>query len=103
MVFLRKLFNNGVCLVATSNVHPDFLYNDGLQRQKFIPSIDLIKKYTEIHHLDGNKDYRLKTLERTKLFYYPLSVESDKSLLSTFNKLAPHTERILKILIKNSQ
>ena len=92
----EELFNNGVCLVATSNVHPDFLYNDGLQRQKFIPSIDLIKKYTEIHHLDGNKDYRLKTLERTKLFYYPLSVESDKSLLSTFNKLAPHTERIFE-------
>ncbi len=92
----EELFNNGVCLVATSNVHPDSLYNDGLQRQKFIPSIDLIKKHTEIHHLDGTNDYRLKTLEGTKLFYYPLCVESDKSLLTAFDKLVPHSDRILE-------
>ena len=97
----EELFNNGVCLVATSNVHPDFLYDDGLQRQKFIPSIDLIKKHTEIHHLDGNNDYRLKTLERTKLFYYPLNIESEKSLQKAFDKLVPHSERITKNPHKN--
>lgn len=89
-----ELFDSGVCLVATSNVHPDSLYCDGLQRQRFIPAINLIKKYTEIYHLDGENDYRLKTLEGANLFYYPLNAESDLNLMKAFEKLVPNMKRI---------
>ena len=98
----RELFKDGVCLVATSNVHPDSLYNEGLQRQRFIPAINLIKKYTEIYHLYGDKDYRLKTLEETKLFHYPLNSESDQLLIDTLDKLIPYGGNLLHCPKKNN-
>jgi cell division protein ZapE len=62
------LFRRGVTLVATSNVPPQDLYKDGLQRQRFLPAIELIRTHLEVMHLDGGIDYRLRQLERAPTY-----------------------------------
>lgn len=86
---LDVLFKNGTTLVATSNIEPDGLYKDGLQRARFLPAIDLVKKYTKVCNVDGGIDYRLRVLKQAKLYYYPLGKESEESLASCFAHLAP--------------
>jgi cell division protein ZapE len=58
------LFERGVTLAATSNIRPQDLYRDGLQRQQFLPAIKLIETHTEVLHIDGQRDYRLRVLDR---------------------------------------
>ncbi len=57
------LFQRGVTLVATSNLPPQDLYKDGLQRQRFLPAIHMIQEHVDVLHLDGGVDYRLRQLE----------------------------------------
>jgi cell division protein ZapE len=63
------LFRRGVTLVATSNIPPDELYQDGLQRQRFLPAIALIEQHVEVVHLDGGIDYRLRQLQRAPTYW----------------------------------
>lgn len=67
------LFKQGVILVATSNVVPDNLYKDGLNRGLFLPFIDTLKEHVEIVSLDADRDYRLGRLSETPLYLTPLS------------------------------
>jgi cell division protein ZapE len=62
------LFRRGVTLVATSNIAPQDLYQDGLQRQRFLPAIELIESHVEVLHLDGGVDYRLRRLEQAPTY-----------------------------------
>jgi cell division protein ZapE len=62
------LFRRGVTLVATSNSPPRELYKDGLQRQRFLPAIELIQAHVEVVHLDGGVDYRLRQLEQAPTY-----------------------------------
>ena len=62
------LFRRGVALVATSNLRPQDLYKDGLQRQRFLPAIELIQAHVDVVHLDGRIDYRLRQLERAPTY-----------------------------------
>ena len=62
------LFRRGVTLVATSNVPPDKLYKDGLQRQRFLPAIALLQRHTTVMKLHGGVDYRLRHLEQSGTF-----------------------------------
>ncbi len=82
------LFSRGVTLVCTSNIAPDGLYKDGLQRARFLPAIELVKKHTDVVNVDGGVDYRLRSLEQAELFHYPLDAESDISLQQSFDSLA---------------
>jgi cell division protein ZapE len=88
----EALFDRGVCLVATSNIAPDGLYKDGLQRARFLPAIALINAHTEVLNVDGGVDYRLRTLEQAQLYYTPLDQGADISLMSSFERLAPNKE-----------
>jgi cell division protein ZapE len=68
---LDGLFERGVTLVATSNAHPDDLYKDGLQRQRFLPAIEAIKAYNDVVQIDGDVDYRLRLLQQAGTYLAP--------------------------------
>ncbi len=68
---LEALFAQGVCWVATSNIPPDELYKNGLQRQHFLPALALLKQEMEVLHLSGQVDYRLRHLKHAGVFYIP--------------------------------
>lgn len=95
---MEALFERGVTLVATSNIVPSRLYENGLQRQRFLPAIALIERYTEVVNVDAGVDYRLRTLQRAELYHHPLGPEADASLRHSFEQLAPeqgkHWERL---------
>lgn len=89
-----RLFARGVTLVATSNIVPDGLYKDGLQRARFLPAIALLNQHTEVVNIDGGTDYRLRSLEQAELYHSPLDEEADKSLYESFYRLVPDKEKI---------
>ncbi len=93
---LEQLFANGVALVATSNIVPDGLYKDGLQRARFMPAIALLNKYTEVVNVDGGIDYRLRALEQAELYHCPLDARADGSLNASFESLAPDLEEVVE-------
>ena len=84
---LEGLFARGVTLVATSNIVPDLLYRDGLQRQRFLPAIALLNLHCEVVNVDGGQDYRLRALEQAELYYSPLGELADQAIGATFNSL----------------
>jgi cell division protein ZapE len=89
---LENLFARGVTLVATSNVEPDQLYRDGLQRAKFLPAIDRIKQYMQVLQLGGETDFRLRILEQSEIYHHPLDEAADAVLLSAFERIAADCE-----------
>lgn len=74
------LFANGVVLVATSNVAPENLYRDGLNRQLFLPFISILERHAQVLTLDADKDYRLEKLARTPVYVTPADAEADRML-----------------------
>ena len=75
-----ELFQRGCILVTTSNVEPDNLYKDGLNRGLFLPFVDLLKQYVEIVPLDSLTDYRLEKDSGLPVFRYPLTPEADMAM-----------------------
>lgn len=67
------LFERGVVLIATSNVAPDDLYRDGLNRQLFLPFVSLLKQYVRVINLDSRTDYRLEKLNKQPVYLSPLN------------------------------
>lgn len=91
---LEQLFINGTVLIATSNIEPDGLYKNGLQRARFLPAIDLVNKHTKVMNVDGGVDYRLRTLKQAKLYHFPLSEESQNALSERFLSLVVNRNNV---------
>jgi cell division protein ZapE len=83
---LRGLFARGVTLVTTSNVPPQGLYADGLQREQFLPAIDLLKTHTAVVHVDGGTDWRLRNLGNANHWIVPHDREADMQLVDVFER-----------------
>jgi len=82
-----QLFELGVVVVATSNRPPDDLYQGGLNRQLFLPFIDLLKDRLDVLCLDGKQDYRLLRLKGIAVYHTPLGPEAEAALDAAFLRL----------------
>ena len=69
----KSLFAQGVLLVATSNCAPEQLYRNGLLRERFLPTIDLLNQYCEVISVNGEQDHRLSQLIEYTGYYFPAS------------------------------
>lgn len=101
---LDELFKLGVVFVTTSNIVPDDLYRNGLQRARFIPAIELIKKHCDVVNVDSGVDYRLRTLEQAEIYHYPLEEVAEQNLKKYFSQLAPeegNAEQLIEIENRN--
>jgi cell division protein ZapE len=85
---LEGLFRHGVTLISTSNSPPDELYKEGLQRQRFMPAIELLKKHTQVVHMDGNTDYRLRLLQQAGTYLTPDDDAARQKLQHYFDESA---------------
>lgn len=99
----EHLFGYGVTLVATSNIPPDELYKDGLQRARFLPAIQLIKRHCEILNVDGGVDYRLRLLETVEIYHWPLDEAADKAMERYFQELNPDEASERKVIEINGR
>jgi len=84
------LFKRGVTLVATSNVQPRNLYKDGLQRQRFLPTIDLLEQRLDVIAVDGATDYRLRRLTQAGTYLPSSAPDTERRLKELFDELADH-------------
>lgn len=82
-----QLFQAGVTVVATSNVAPDNLYRNGLNRDLFLPFIDLLKQHVDEVQLDARTDFRLEKLEGAPVYYQPLGPEAGKGVDAAWSRL----------------
>jgi cell division protein ZapE len=67
--YLSQVMARGVAFVMTSNYHPDQLYPNGLQRERFLPTIALLKERLDILEVDNGTDYRRLKMERLKVYH----------------------------------
>ena len=81
------LFDAGVVVVATSNRAPDELYEHGLQRERFLPFIALLKKQLYVLELDSGRDYRLARLLGKRVYHFPLGPEAHDALERAFAEM----------------
>ncbi|MDL4912692.1 MAG: cell division protein ZapE [Enterobacterales bacterium endosymbiont of Blomia tropicalis] len=85
---MEALFERGIALVATSNIPPDELYRNGLQRARFLPAIEQIKKHCDVMNVDAGIDYRLRTLTSAHLWKFPLNEETYAAMEYMFQGLS---------------
>lgn len=85
---MEALLAQGIVLVATSNIVPDDLYKNGLQRARFLPAIKLINERTVVVNVDSGVDYRLRTLEQAEIYHFPLDKAANENLHVYFEQLS---------------
>ena len=81
------LFEAGVVIVSTSNVPPEGLYKDGLNRALFLPFIDLIETKMDVVQLDARTDFRLEKIGDVPVFFAPGTVEQRRIVEDLFGRL----------------
>lgn len=88
---LKALFDKGVTLVATSNTPIELLYKNGLQRDRFLFAIDLLRQHTREVNLEDGTDYRFRLLEASRSFHVAEREEGEKLIVAGIEQLAPDT------------
>ena len=83
----EAMFEQGAVVVATSNWPPDELYKGGLQRDRFLPFVDLLKQRLDVLALEGDTDYRLRSLEDMGVYHCPLNEAAGQAVDAAFNRL----------------
>lgn len=95
----KILFEHDVVVVATSNWAPDSLYDGGLQRDRFLPFISLLKEKVHVLHLDSPNDYRAQTVQIEGTYFHPLgkaaSQNADKVFAALTHGEIPHKDVIV--------
>ncbi|USD64894.1 cell division protein ZapE [Vibrio sp. SCSIO 43136] len=87
---MQALFARNIVLVATSNIPPDDLYRNGLQRARFLPAIELINQNCQILNVDSGIDYRLRTLQQAEIYHFPLDQQAGENLEKYYQQLIGH-------------
>ena len=95
-----SLISKGIFIVSTSNRHPDDLYTDGLNRDLFVPFIELFKKRLEILELDSSKDYRKEKLSGCQTYFTPINRTSKKQFDEIWSSLVVDQPEALKLIVK---
>lgn len=86
----KSLSHQGVCIMTTSNMMPDDLYKRGLQRELFLPAIDLLKQVTKVIHVPTFIDYRSRHLKNAGMFYIPNDEIAEDNMEKSFSILTDH-------------
>ena len=94
----EALFERGLVVVATSNTPPDALYEGGLQRERFLPFIALLKERLDLLALEGPVDYRRRRLAEMPLYFTPLGPETHAALGSAWDRLTDCAEGMPRTL-----
>lgn len=95
------LFDHGVTVVMTSNIAPDDLYAGGLQRDRFLPFIVLLKEKMKVFHFEGAVDYRLQRIAGRKVYFWPHDADAQESLEGIFSGFADgHVPEPLDLSVK---
>ncbi|MDA9748800.1 cell division protein ZapE [Pelagibacteraceae bacterium] len=104
-LIIKKIFfflsKYKIFLIISSNFYPDDLYKDGLQRNDFLPFIDLIKKNYEIINININTDYRRETLNQSKTYFTPINQETNNEFNKLFNRFVDNSH-ITSISVKSN-
>jgi cell division protein ZapE len=82
-----ELFARGCVLVATSNVEPDNLYRDGLNRGLFLPFVELLKKNVDVVTLDSPTDYRMEKLNSQPVYLTPIDARTDMAMDASWTQM----------------
>jgi cell division protein ZapE len=82
-----RMFERGVVVVATSNVEPDELYQDGLNRALFLPFIGLLTQRMEVLRLDARTDFRMEKLIGVKVWHVPADAAADRAIDAAWRRL----------------
>jgi cell division protein ZapE len=90
--YLEQVMARGVEFVMTSNYHPDRLYPNGLQRERFQPAIEVIKSRLDVIEVDSGIDYRRRAMEKLQVYHSPLGPAADRALEAVFAELADVVE-----------
>jgi cell division protein ZapE len=97
---LSGLFERGVVFVMTTNYPPDGLWPNGLQRERFLPTIRLIKQWLDVVEVDAGIDYRLRTLERIQTWHMPPGPRAEAELSSAFEAMRAGPDEDPKLVVE---
>ena len=100
----EKIFQENIKVIFSSNIYIDDLYKDGLQREQFIPFINILKDYSNQIELEIDDDYRMNSNDRNERFLSPLNQTTNFKLNKFFRKITKDKKQSVKILeIKGRQ
>ncbi len=104
-LIIKKIFFNlkkhKVFLLISSNFKPHDLYKDGLQRNDFLPFIELINSNFEVINININTDYRRQTLNQSKTYFTPINTETKDEFKKLFNRFVDNTH-LTTIAVKSN-